>query len=96
MPRLCLTPSKIYIEKMSWTLVKLKMSKNTIRDGGSTALYAVYTVYTVYTFDTFYMVYTVDLVYTVGTVYTVIWLKLLIWVVWLARQRGLTGLVWLK
>ena len=74
-------------------MVKLKMSKNTIRDGGSTALYAVYTVYTV---DTFYMVYTVDLVYTVGTVYTVIWLKLLIWVVWLARRRGLTGLMWLK
>ena len=37
-------------------------SKNTIRDGGSTALYAAYTVDMVFTVDT---VYTVDMVFTV-------------------------------
>ena len=42
--------------------------KNTIRDGDSTALYAIYT------FDTFEMVYTVDtvdMVYTIHIVFTV-------------------------
>ena len=39
--------------------------KNTIRDGGSTSLYAAYTVDTV---DTVHMIYTVD---TVDTVYTI-------------------------
>ena len=64
--------------------------KNTIRDGGSTTLYAAYTVDTVdavdmdYTVDMVYtvdMIYTIDMVYTVDTVdnvYTVMWLKLLI------------------
>ena len=42
--------------------------KNTTRDGGSTALYAVYTVYTVDTVD---LVYTVDIVCTVDIVYSV-------------------------
>ena len=49
---------------------KLK-KQNTIRDEGSTTLYAVYTVDTVdmvYTVDT---VYTVDMVYTIDMVYTV-------------------------
>ena len=41
------------------------ISKNTIRDGGSTVLYDAYIV---------------DTVGSVGTVYTVMWLKLLIWV----------------
>ena len=50
--------------------------KNTIRDGGSTALYAAYTIYTVYTVDTVDMVYTGDMVCTVDmitldTVYTI-------------------------
>ena len=49
--------------------------KNTIRDGGSTTLYAAYTVDTVDAVD---MDYTVDMVYTVDIVYTVMWLKLLI------------------
>ena len=40
------------------------MKKNTIRDGGSTALYAAYTVDT---FDTVDMVYTVYTVYTIQT-----------------------------
>ena len=39
-------------------------AKNTITDGGSTALYADYTVDMVYTVD---VVYTVDMVYTVIT-----------------------------
>ena len=39
--------------------------KNTITDGGSTALYAAYTV------DTVDTVYTVDTVDTVDTVYTI-------------------------
>ena len=39
--------------------------KNTIRDGSSTALYAVYTV------DTADMVYTVDTIDAVYTVYTI-------------------------
>ena len=38
--------------------------KNTIRNGGCTALYAIYT------FVTFDTVYTIDTVYTVDTVYT--------------------------
>ena len=46
--------------------------KNTIRDGGSTALFAAYTVDNV---DTVYIVYTVDmvntLVVTIDIVYTV-------------------------
>ena len=45
--------------------------KNTIRDGGSTALYAAYTVDMVFTVDTVYtvdMVFTVDMVYTIDTV----------------------------
>ena len=42
--------------------------KNTIRDGGSTALYAAYTVDMVYIID---MVYTLDLVYTADMSYTV-------------------------
>ena len=41
--------------------------KNTIRVGGSTALYTAYTVYAVYTVDT---VYIVDTVYTVNTIQT--------------------------
>ena len=48
--------------------------KNTIRDGGSTALYAAYTVDTIYTVDMVYtvnMVYTIDFVYTFDMVYTV-------------------------
>ena len=47
------------------------INKNTIRDGGSTALYAAYTVGTVYTVDNVDMVYTADMVYTFDTVYTV-------------------------
>ena len=43
--------------------------KNTIRDGGSTALYAVYAVDMVYTTD---MVYTFDTVDTVCNVQTVL------------------------
>ena len=43
--------------------------KNTIRDGGSTTLYAANTVDTVYTVDMVYTLYTVD---TVDMVYTVI------------------------
>ena len=39
--------------------------KNTIRDGGSTALYTAYTV------DTVDRAYTVDTVYTVYMIYTV-------------------------
>ena len=39
--------------------------KNTIRDGGSTALYTALTV------DSVYMVYSVDMVYTVDMVSTV-------------------------
>ena len=49
-------------------------SKNTIRDGGSIALYTAYTVDTVdmaYTVDTVDMAYTVDTVYTVYMIYTV-------------------------
>ena len=42
--------------------------KNTIIDGGSTALYTAYTVYTV---DMVYTVYTVDMAYTVDMIYTV-------------------------
>ena len=45
--------------------------KNTIRDGGSTALYAAHTLETVYTVDTIDMVYPVDMVYTVRMVYAV-------------------------
>ena len=48
-------------------------NKDTIRDGGSTALYAAYTVDTVDSVDTVYtvdMVYTIDMVYTVDMVYT--------------------------
>ena len=41
------------------------MCRNTIRDGGSTALN------TAYTLDTVEMVYTADLVYTVYMVYTI-------------------------
>ena len=41
-----------------------RLAKNTIRDGGSIALYADYTVYTVYTDYTVYSVYTVDTVDT--------------------------------
>ena len=41
------------------------MFRNTIRDGGSTALYTAYTVATVNNVD---MVYTVDTVYTVDMV----------------------------
>ena len=50
------------------------MFRNTIRDGGSTALYTAYTVATVNNVDMVYtvdMVYSVDMVYTVDTVYTV-------------------------
>ena len=43
--------------------------KNTIRDGGSTALNTVYTVYTAYIFPTVCTVYTVYTVYTVKIVY---------------------------
>ena len=50
--------------------------KNTIRDGGSTALYAAFTVDTVYTID---LVYTVDMFYTVVMVYTVNMVSLLTW-----------------
>ena len=39
------------------------ISKNTIKDGGSTALYAVYAVDMVYTTDMVYMFDTVDTVY---------------------------------
>ena len=49
-------------------------NKNTIKDGGSTALFAAYTVDnvdTVYTVDTVDMVDTVDIIYTVDMVYTV-------------------------
>ena len=49
---------------MSRVPIFLEM-KNTIRDGGSTTLYAANTV------DTVYTVYTVDMVYTVYTVDTV-------------------------
>ena len=48
---------------MFWVTYK----RNTIRDGGITALYAAYTVdtvVTVYTFDTVDIVTTVDMVYT--------------------------------
>ena len=41
------------------------INRNTIRDGGSTALYAAYTVDTVYIVD---MVYAFDMVYTVDMV----------------------------
>ena len=50
---------------------RVQSIKNTIRDGGSTALYAVYTVYTVDMVYTFDMVYNVDMVYTVDSVETV-------------------------
>ena len=70
-------------------------SKDTIRDEGSTTLYAAYTVDNVYAVDnvdivcTVDMVYTVNMVYTVDTVYTVICLNLLtIWVLCLTRLRG--------
>ena len=42
--------------------------KNTICDGGSTALYTTYTVNTV---NTIYTVYSVYSVYTVSTVFTI-------------------------
>ena len=48
--------------------------KNTIRVGGSTGLYAVYTVDLVCTVDMVYtvgLVYTVDMVYKVAMVYTI-------------------------
>ena len=41
---------------------------SSIRDRGSTTLYAAYTVDTVYTIDTVGMVYTVDIIYTVDMV----------------------------
>ena len=44
--------------------------RNTIRDGGSTTLYAAYTVYTAYIIDTVDMVYTVDTAYTVYAIET--------------------------
>ena len=47
--------------------------KNTIRDGGSTALYTAYTVDTVDTVDTddtIYTAYTIKTVYTVFTIAT--------------------------
>ena len=46
-------------------------NKNTIQDGGSTALFAAYTVDTVYTVYTVYTVDTVYSNYTFNTVYTV-------------------------
>ena len=49
-------------------------NKDTIRDGGSTVLYAAFTVDTidsVYTVDSVCTVYTSDMVYTVDIVYTV-------------------------
>ena len=45
------------------------VSKNTIRDGGSTALYTAYTVDTVYTVYTIDTVDTVDMVYTIDMTY---------------------------
>ena len=51
------------------------MIKNTIRDGGSTALYSTYTIYTAYTIYTVKPVYTVCAVYSkLYTVFTGIWL----------------------
>ena len=50
------------------TFPNIDIIKNTISDGGSTALYAAYTVGNVYTVD---IVYTVDMVYTNDMVYTV-------------------------
>ena len=47
--------------------LKLVNQKNTIRNGGNTALYNVDTADTIDTDD---MVYTVDLVYTVDMLYT--------------------------
>ena len=52
----------------------LFVQKDTISDGGSTALYAAYTVdtvATVYTVDTVDMVYTANMVCTVNTADTV-------------------------
>ena len=49
-------------------------NKNTIQDGGSTALFAAYTVDTVYTVYTVYtvdIVNTVDMIDTFDTVYTI-------------------------
>ena len=45
--------------------------RNMIRDGGSTALYAVYTIGTVDIVYTVDMVYIVDTVYAVDTVYMI-------------------------
>ena len=44
-------------------IIIIIITKNTIKDGGSTALYAVYAVDMVYTTDMVYMFDTVDTVY---------------------------------
>ena len=56
---------------MAITVLADLIMKNTTRDGGSSALYAVYIVNTVYTVDTVDLVYTVDIVCTVDIVYSV-------------------------
>ena len=56
-------------------ILRLLIQKNTIRDGGCTALYSAYTVNTV------------NLVHTVNTAYTVILLKLLYTTWWASEQK---------
>ena len=60
-----------FLDKKKYPKLIQFQYKNTIRDGGSTTLYAAYTIGTADTVYTVLMVYTVDMVYTVNTVNTV-------------------------
>ena len=73
---LCILLCLVYV---SWGLtdsIQVKITtifthKNTIRDGGSPALYTAYTVFTVYTLDTVCSAHTVDKVYIVDMFHAV-------------------------